>query len=39
MKTERSKTRLSRALGVALTLKAARLMERRPTRPGAAWPC
>ncbi|MCO6008170.1 30S ribosomal protein S4 [Actinoallomurus purpureus] len=34
MKTERSKTRLSRALGVALTPKAARLMEHRPTPPG-----
>jgi small subunit ribosomal protein S4 len=32
--TGRSKVRLSRALGLALTPKAARLMERRPTRPG-----
>lgn len=39
MKTERSNARLSRALGVALTPKAARLTERRPTRPEAAWPC
>nr|WP_285584896.1 hypothetical protein [Actinoallomurus iriomotensis] len=30
----RSKVRSSRALGVALTPKAARVMERRPTRPG-----
>jgi small subunit ribosomal protein S4 len=30
----RSKVRLSRALGVALTPKAARVMERRATRPG-----
>jgi hypothetical protein len=30
----RSKVRLSRALGVALTPKAARVMERRPARPG-----
>lgn len=34
MDVRRSKVRLSRALGVALTPKAARLMERRPTRPG-----
>lgn len=30
----RSKVRLSRALGIPLTPKAARVMERRPTRPG-----
>ncbi|MWC00275.1 30S ribosomal protein S4 [Agromyces seonyuensis] len=30
----RSKTRLSRALGVALTPKAARIMEKRPYAPG-----
>ena len=34
MDLRRSKVRLSRALGVALTPKAARVMERRPTRPG-----
>lgn len=34
VKTRRSKVRLSRALGVVLTPKAARFMERRPTRPG-----
>jgi small subunit ribosomal protein S4 len=34
MDVRRSKVRLSRALGVALTPKAARLMEHRPTRPG-----
>ncbi len=34
MKTRRSATRLSRALGVGLTPKAARLMENRPSRPG-----
>ncbi len=33
-KTYRSKTRLSRALGVALTPKAARIMEKRPNPPG-----
>lgn len=32
--TSRSKTRLSRALGVALTPKAARHMEKRPYAPG-----
>ncbi|WP_437584937.1 30S ribosomal protein S4 [Paramicrobacterium sp. CJ85] len=32
--TSRSKTRLSRALGVALTPKAARYMEKRPYAPG-----
>ena len=30
----RSKTRLSRALGVALTPKAAKYMEKRPYAPG-----
>ena len=34
MKTRRSKVRLSRALGIPLTPKAARIMERRPARPG-----
>lgn len=34
MKTSRSRVRLSRALGIPLTPKAARIMQRRPTRPG-----
>ncbi|MCX9193550.1 30S ribosomal protein S4 [Carbonactinospora thermoautotrophica] len=34
MKIAKSKVRLSRALGIALTPKAARLMERRPYGPG-----
>jgi small subunit ribosomal protein S4 len=34
VKARRSAVRLSRALGVALTPKAARVMEHRPARPG-----